>query len=568
MYAGMINDDRSFSVVTKIDVLTAFVAYPSQPTDIGQSIRASCSVLQTTRPSWTITPWEANEIAGYCLTDPILESIQTADLLIADVTQLNFNVTYEIGYAIGLRKRAFLIKNKSIIDDKKLVLDVGIFDTLGFVEYENSEDLANVIKNINSIEPIPLGDSPLDKQAPVYIVTPREKGEAEIRIISRVKKAGGIYFRSFDPIENPRLSARSALESIYPSIGIILPLLPSSRSDAPAHNLRCAFVAGLSHALQKTTLIIQAGTSEPVPLDLRDYVTTFDTLDSIDRIIAKFVPSITKRLQEQDELQLYEATSPLASLYLGQSAAENEMTQLVRYYIQTEEFGRVLNGDVQVVAGRKGSGKSALFFQVRNKLRSDKRRIVLDLNPEGFQLQKLKNLVLRHLEKGTREHTITAFWEYVFYLELCYKLLEKDQNTYLHNHLLRDKYIHLSQLYENEKYLVQGDFAERLLRLTDWIEEAFEAGHAPDQHSEFLTRSQITGILHRHDIPKLRTAIVDYLQAKESVWILFDNIDKGWHSHGIASEDLLLLRCLIEALSKLRRELRREEVACKTERCI
>ena len=71
-----------------------------------------------------------------------------------------------------------------------------------------------------------------------------------------------------------------------------------------------------------------------------------------------------------------------------------------------------------MIAGRKGSGKSALFFQVRNKLRDDKRNVVLDLHPEGFQLRKLKALVLDQLEVGTREHSITALGR-TYYYESC-----------------------------------------------------------------------------------------------------------------------------------------------------
>jgi hypothetical protein len=56
-----------------------------------------------------MSTWEQNDIAGRPLVAPIFEGIGSAALLIADVTTLNFNVTYEIGYAIGTAKRAYLI---------------------------------------------------------------------------------------------------------------------------------------------------------------------------------------------------------------------------------------------------------------------------------------------------------------------------------------------------------------------------------------------------------------------------------------------------------------------------
>ena len=81
--------------------------------------------------AWELVPWEANDVAGYCLTDPVLERIGSADIILADITRLNFNVTYEIGYAIGKQKRVYLVRNKALTPDDKLVREVGIFDTLG-----------------------------------------------------------------------------------------------------------------------------------------------------------------------------------------------------------------------------------------------------------------------------------------------------------------------------------------------------------------------------------------------------------------------------------------------------
>jgi len=546
--------------------LSGFIAYPSSPKEIGDSIRAACAEIKRQHASWKLQPWEANDIAGYCLIDPILEQIRHVKVLVADITQLNFNVAYEIGYAVGKQKRIFLVRNKSIHSDQQLIREVGLFDTMGYEDYSNSTHLVQKIKGITSFAPMPLSDTPQNKNVPVYIITPRERAEAEIRIISRVKKAGGIGFRSFDPVENARLSVRSAIENVCSSLGVILPLLASNRSDALPHNLRCAFVAGLANALEKETLLMQAG-GEPIPLDLRDNVKVFDTLDSINGMVADFVRRVIERVLEQDDFVLSESATPLQDLFLGQSAAENEMISLRNYFLQTEEFNRVSNGDVNLVAGRKGSGKTALFFQTRNRIRNDKRNIVLDLNPEGFQLQKFKDLVLQHLAAGTKEHTVTAFWEYLFFLELAYKLLEKDHNVYQNDHHIRDNYNKVMALYYTDNFSVEGDFAERMLKLTQNIADVFEGrlkGGASTAEHKQLTRPQITEFLYLHNLKELRDAVIEYLKLKKSVWILFDNIDKGWHAHGVEAEDLIILRCLLEALSKLRRDIVKADLECNT----
>jgi nucleoside 2-deoxyribosyltransferase len=43
-----------------------------------------------------------------------LENIDESALIVADVTFLNLNVVYEIGYAIGKKKRAFLVRSSTL----------------------------------------------------------------------------------------------------------------------------------------------------------------------------------------------------------------------------------------------------------------------------------------------------------------------------------------------------------------------------------------------------------------------------------------------------------------------
>lgn len=54
--------------------------------------------------------------------------------------------------------------------------------------------------------------------------------------------------------------------------------------------------------------------------------------------------------------------------------------------------------------------------------------------------------------------------------------------------------------------------------------------------------------------------MTEYLEYKDSLWILFDNLDKGWPAHGVTPEDVLTLRCLIEALAKIESMLVRQEI--------
>jgi hypothetical protein len=174
--------------------LSAFIAFPVSPPQIGETVRETIKILRTSKPGLTLHSWEANDIAGRCLVDPIVQEIVERDFVIADISKLNFNVVYEIGFAIGKNKRVFLLKNKAIRSDDRLAREVGIFDTIGYFSYANSNDLSKAISELKDPTPLPVNKSIENKTAPVYLMTPREKTESEIRIFSRVKKEARLFF--------------------------------------------------------------------------------------------------------------------------------------------------------------------------------------------------------------------------------------------------------------------------------------------------------------------------------------------------------------------------------------
>ena len=143
----------------------------------------------------------------------------------------------------------------------------------------------------------------------------------------------------------------------------------------------------------KSSRSLQHG-DDPVPLDYRDLVTRFHSLDQIDGAIAEFAPRVTEAWQTGRELPTGSPGTFLETLNLGASSAENELRDLSYYFLRTDAYQRAQRGDVRLVVGRKGSGKTAVFAQTRDNLRRNKQNIILDLRPEGYKLLKFKEDVL------------------------------------------------------------------------------------------------------------------------------------------------------------------------------
>ncbi|UQR64281.1 hypothetical protein LRP30_02885 [Bradyrhizobium sp. C-145] len=532
-----------------------FVAYPSRDTALADGIVDAVRRANALTLPVIYEPWLFNDIAGAALISPILEKIDDSPFVVADITYLNLNVVYEIGFTIGRQKRVFLVKNKSIDGDKALINAVGIFDTLGYRDYETYEELKQWL--CAHIEPthIPFSTA-LDSKFPVYTVEPATRDDGINTTISRVKKARYPY-RSFHGSDDLRMSAPETIRQVAAASGVILPFQDPSLVGATEHNVRCIFVAGLAEGMEKPTLLL-APSAFQAPLDIKDEITPYKNTEDIARGISDFCPLIVE-YSSRIEPSGIDAQTLLEALSIGDPRAENEMPTLGLYYLKTDQFERTVRGEANLVVGRKGSGKTALFIQARNKIRADRRNIVVDLKPEGYQLIKLKEDILTYLSAGARQHLITAFWEYLILLEVAYKILEKDQHTYRHNHELHDLYLKLRNTYQLADFASEGDFSERLTKLSDSLIERYQQTFSQEQDAQRLTAAQVTELLYTHDLRELRKIISSYLGHKSSVWVLFDNLDKGWSTHGVDVIDAIVLRCLVDAGRKIEREMRRDD---------
>lgn len=529
-----------------------FVAYPALPIDIGQAIEAAKRTFGTA--NLDISTWKREDLSGQPVIAPILEAISNADIVAGDITTLNFNVVYELGYGIGLGKRALPLLHRAFTHDQQAINDVGIFDTLLYEQYANSTELLDLLQAAQAGRRFAT-EYPLDP-LPVYIVLPPVMTDDANQLVARSRRAG-LRPRTYEQFNQARLSATEAVRAVAISSGVALQLLSPEMKGAREHNIRCAFVAGISQALGLPTLILKKGTW-PAPLDVRDDVVSYNTETQLATAFTEFAASVHEK-RYAGAIPVAGPKNPLATLNFGDPAAENEEGSLDDYFLERDEYRQVLDGRAKIVVGRKGSGKTAIFYQVRNRLKDARANVILDLSPEAYQLKKLKDLVLRWLAAGSKEFLLSAFWEYVLLLEICGKLLEKDQDVHKRNHLLFEPYQRLLKFYREETSTVGISFSDRLLRLIDRLSERY-AHLFKGREGVDLSDDQVTNLLYQSTLSDLREQLVAYASNKGLVFVLFDNIDKGWNATGLEESDVVIIRTLIEAARKLGNDFRRHGI--------
>jgi len=241
----------------------------------------------------------------------------------------------------------------------------------------------------------------------------------------------------------------------------------------------------------------------------------------------------------------------LQKIRLGASAAENEFRTLENYFVETSEYVRTLRGEVGIVAGRKGSGKTAIFFMARDTFREDKRCITIDLKPESHQLSLFRDQLLKLVDAGAFDHTLAAFWYFVVLSEILLAIkrdLEhksKQNDRFLTSLVQVDR--ELSALHVDNT----GDFTSRITALGRHVIDEIMSIKSKN---EKLTPERLTNLIFRGAIGPIKTLIGENTSSNSHIVFLFDNIDKGWPANGVDVFDIRLVRLLIETLDKVGRD--------------
>lgn len=138
--------------------------------------------------------------------------------------------------------------------------------------------------------------------------------------------------------------------------------------------------------------------------------------------------------------------SSLNEINLGRIDAESD-EQLEAYFVETGAVDGVRSGK-QLILGRKGSGKTALFAHIRDAF--SHRTVDLELTNYFFETHKL----LR--EKGVAEtNAYTTAWELLIYLAALGSIQEKmsskqrsNFNKFLHDLQVQDRQGRLNQMFD------------------------------------------------------------------------------------------------------------------------
>lgn len=114
-----------------------FVAFASSDRVLSGLIESACALCSQSATEFN--PWNRNDVSGQPIDRSVFSWVEGADAFVADISEPNHNVTYEIGLALRLAKPIRLLRATS--KQRKTLEEIGLFHNTGHDDYSTAPDL-------------------------------------------------------------------------------------------------------------------------------------------------------------------------------------------------------------------------------------------------------------------------------------------------------------------------------------------------------------------------------------------------------------------------------------------
>lgn len=213
----------------------------------------------------------------------------------------------------------------------------------------------------------------------------------------------------------------------------------------------------------------------------------------------------------------------LTGLSFGERVAENEAEHLSQYFVKTEQWNSLLSGNVDVIFGSKGSGKSALYTLLNNEKNSLKKKGIVLLSVENPTGQTVFSDITS--APPTSESEFKALWK----IYLCQLIV-----NWLMDNDLCDGDSEIVAMYLIDTNLIEDDntlrkllnraksFAKALMRVES-LEGGLSGATGKITFKDPPTESKNKGF---RSIDELLSRLNRHLEKSSiSIWVLCDRLD-------------------------------------------
>ncbi len=535
----------------------AFYAYSSNSSDLLNDIRKAIIEINEVSNEVHITSWEDFVISGRPIINNILKAIDECDLFMCDLTFLNNNVLYELGYAIAKKKAIWISLNSTHSNATTNYKMFNLITSIGYSRYQNTVELkSNFYSDIpyeHTDKPTIIFNDPDINRNLLYLKC--EAGTSSSSALHTLVKDKSRLPVKIDDLSEAVQPLNWYLKVLPNSFGVIIHFHTNNSEIEGQNDLaRKSLIAGLSKGLNVHALLLAHHPFE-APLDYREDVRVHSNPTQCEEIAKDWLSPIIEEYQAMvDEHKIFKAdqsaVGQLNNLIVGDYVAENESKDLTEYFLETAEYNEALKAQQILFVGRKGTGKTANLIKLKKTLSEDKRNFVVSIQPQGHEFEGVLDIMEQLRANSEQGNFIESIWKYLIYTEISKQYYEWLDNQPLHYE--KTKAEEEFELYvSSNSRVIDADFTLRLENAVKGLRNVNVGDSIEEQ------RKKISEYLHSNMLTQLRKHLGATLQRKEGVKILIDNLDKGWNdSTNLTSLSDLLLG-LLNVVQKITSEFQR-----------
>ncbi|MDR2865739.1 MAG: hypothetical protein LBV68_09035 [Spirochaetaceae bacterium] len=441
---------------------TIFFAYEDGHPDNQDAIARSAEEYNKYQKTYAVTRWEDLRISGNIIGRKIFEAIKECDKFACDLTYLNHNVLFELGYAIAQKKVLKIFLNPNIIDAKKNYADLKILKTIGYTTFSTSKEILKEFQNPKIddecvlIEKIIPDYEKIKIENELFFINIKNKNQAALDV-DELLKLLSIKFISNYENEISYQTLVWYLNAILKSKIILLHMVGNDKTDYKATNAEYSLYADLSYGLGKELLML-APAPFHAPIDYTDILIEYSSSEDCTNKVEKWLKTHLKNTDNNEKLEISNISENkelnLLRLGIGLGVAEEDGLISSEIFVETDAYNAALKRGKIIIIGRKGTGKTEIFLRLQEDLLNDKNCYNIIIKPDSDEM--LSNVELSTLYNNDRSKKafLSTVWQYVICSKIFLQIKDRLDEIQVDDSKKKD----IKLFYDENKDMLNNNF--------------------------------------------------------------------------------------------------------------
>ena len=120
-----------------------FFAYEDRHQENRDAIIKAAQGYNAHQGTYKVVLWEDLKQSGSIIGAKVFSAIKECEIFVCDLTYLNHNVFFELGFAIACKKKLKIFLNETIINAKKNYSEIKIIRNIEYTPFSSSKEISS-----------------------------------------------------------------------------------------------------------------------------------------------------------------------------------------------------------------------------------------------------------------------------------------------------------------------------------------------------------------------------------------------------------------------------------------